>query len=191
MRKKYKILLCLFAISMLLFSSGITYSIFNSGAAATMLNQKIAKFIFNAEKVDFIELPLVDLNPGSVEEYYFSVTNADEKNMSSIAIEYQIVIKTYHFMPLNIELYKIGEDDSLNLLMECGDDNSRNSKNEVVCNSKVQQMLNLNDSSNDRYKIRIEFPEEYNSEEYSNLVDFIDLEINSWQKIKEKPVTYE
>ena len=37
----------------------------------------------------------------------------------------------------------------------------------------------------DDYKLNITFPEQYNSESYSELVDFIDLEIKSWQTIGE------
>ena len=36
------------------------------------------------------------------------------------------------------------------------------------------------------YKLEVEFPSTYNSEEYTNLVDYINLEINSWQKISKK-----
>ena len=36
----------------------------------------------------------------------------------------------------------------------------------------------------DDYKLKIKFPSEYNDEIYSNLVDFISMEIKSWQKIE-------
>ena len=35
----------------------------------------------------------------------------------------------------------------------------------------------------DNYKLRIEFPEDKNEEVYASLVDFINLEIRSWQKL--------
>ena len=34
----------------------------------------------------------------------------------------------------------------------------------------------------DNYKLVLEFPIEFNGEEYANLVDYISIEINSWQK---------
>ena len=36
----------------------------------------------------------------------------------------------------------------------------------------------------DNYKLKLEFPDTYSSEEYANLVDFIDIEIKSWQKVE-------
>ena len=46
---KYKVLIVLFALALLLFGSGITYSIFYSEAGG-IVDQKIAKFVFDAQK---------------------------------------------------------------------------------------------------------------------------------------------
>ena len=35
----------------------------------------------------------------------------------------------------------------------------------------------------DNYKLEITFPNEYHDEKYSNLVDYIKIEIDSWQKM--------
>jgi hypothetical protein len=80
---------------------------FHSDAILESDNQDIAKFIFNAESLDQIELALIDLNPGDSEEYSFSVSNNYSGNISGVTIEYQIIIKTYHLVPLIIELYWI------------------------------------------------------------------------------------
>lgn len=184
MKIKYKIFIILFLAVMTLFCSGITYSIFNSTATLNTVNNKIAKFVFNASKLDLIEIPLVDMAPGSVEEYLFAVTNSSQDTISNITIEYQITIKTYHFIPLVIELIDIdGEEESL--IMKCDETYSRNSSNEIVCNSDVLTM-SYDDEILDNYKLKVSFPIEYNSSEYSNLVDYIDLEISSWQKLEEK-----
>jgi hypothetical protein len=34
----------------------------------------------------------------------------------------------------------------------------------------------------DNYKLKVKFSNEYNDEVYSNLTDYINLEIKSWQK---------
>ena len=47
---------------------------------------------------------------------------------------------------------------------------------------KEKEEERLKESKNN-YKLRISFPEEYNDEIYSNLVDYIDIEIKSWQKV--------
>lgn len=166
----------------LTFFSGITYSIFHSEGTLNSNDRNIAKFIFNAESLDHLELPLVDLNPSDEKEYLFSVANKKEDKISEVTIEYVITIKTYHLVPLNINLYKIsGEEEEL--ILTCDESYSRNDENEIICNSATQQLLHDNEQL-DNYKLRVSFPEEYNDEKYANLVDFINLEIKSWQKIE-------
>ena len=82
-------------------------------------------------------------------------------------------------MPLLIELYKDN-----NIVMTCNEEYySRNSDNNaVVCNSNVWEMSH-NSKETNNFKLKISFPEEYNSLEYTELVDYIDIDIASWQKI--------
>ena len=85
-------------------------------------------------------------------------------------------------MPLTIELYKI-VDDTEQLIMTCDEKYNRNTENELLCNAAIQSM-EYNQEILDDYKIKVTFPTTYNTEEYANLVDYIDVEIQSWQKIK-------
>lgn len=175
---KHKVLIILFILIAIFLGTGVTYSIFYSDSNINV-DQKIAKFVFESKQLNHLELNLNNLNPGSVEEYMFSVTNKEEK-LSNVTVEYQITIKTYHFMPLTIELYKEGETEEL--IMNCDETYSRNEFDELVCNSSIQT-LSHNAETLDNYKIKVTFPSEYNSLEYTNLADFIDVEINSWQKL--------
>ena len=171
---KYKVLKILMIMALVVFGLGITYSIFNSNTLAAG-NQKIAKFIFNAEEVDKLSLPITDLKPGYTNDFDFSVSNSKDKKISDVTIEYQMTIKTFHLVPLNIELYKIdGETETL--LITCDETFSRNEDNELVCNLPIEELDYLKESKNN-YKLRISFPKEYNDEIYSNLVDYIDIEI--------------
>ena len=167
---KYKVLKILMIIALVVFGLGITYSIFNSNTLVAG-DQKIAKFIFNAEEVDKLSLPITDLKPGYTNDFDFSVSNSKDEKISDVTIEYQMTIKTFHLVPLNIELYKID-----------GETFSRNEDNELVCNLPIEELDYLKESKNN-YKLRISFPKEYNDEIYSNLVDYIDIEIKSWQKV--------
>jgi uncharacterized membrane protein len=72
---KYKILISLFIVMFFIFGIGITYSYFSSDAQASTVDQRIAKFIFDTETLDRLELPLIDLTPGQYEEYNFSIGN--------------------------------------------------------------------------------------------------------------------
>ena len=72
---KYKILISLFVVMFFIFGIGITYSCFTYDSQITTVDQKIAKFIFDTESLDRLELPLVNLVPGQSEEYNFSISN--------------------------------------------------------------------------------------------------------------------
>ena len=177
-KTKLKIIVMLVTSIVLICGSGITYSLFTSSTKA-VANQKIAKFVFNAAKTDVIELPISNLNPGEKAEYTFQVTNNIDNKRSDVTIKYQMIIKTFHFMPLEINLYKDGEEAPI---LTCDETFGRNTDNEVVCRSEIQTMeyaLNATDS----YKLVVEFPEKYNDDTYMDLVDYIDIEIKSWQAI--------
>lgn len=174
---KYKVFLVLFVFVFLICGSGLTYSYFNTNTSMSSVDQKIASFIFNAEHVDYLEIPLVDLVPGESSEYNFSVTNSDSVNISNVTIEYQLIIKTKHFAPLIIELYK---DDEVVLV--CDETFSRDSNNDLVCNGPISELVHSEENIHD-YKLKVTFDSKYDSVVYSNLVDFINLEIKSYQKV--------
>ncbi len=164
------------------FSLGITYSIFQSGAHIKIEDQKIAKFLFDAELTDDIELELTDMLPGDENEYQFSVTNTNENIKTDISVEYQISISTYHFIPLTIKLYYLKDEE--NLVLECDESFSRNEKNELVCNMDIMTLLYDEEEDKHNYLLKISFPNEYNDEVFSSLVDFIKVDIKSWQIIE-------
>ena len=179
---RLKLLIMLVCSIVLVCGSGITYSLFTSDTKL-VANQKIAKFVFDTKKTDLIELPITDLNPGDNVDYTFQVANTIENAKSQVTIKYQMIIKTYHFMPLNIELYKI-VDDKEELVIKCDETYSRDENNQIICNTATQKM-DHNLKVSDNYKLKISFPEEYNSEIYTELVDYIDIEIKSWQSTGE------
>lgn len=182
MRKK--IIIIIFLLIMIVLGLGVTYSAFSS-ENSLIVNQEIASFIFEANQTDHISLALSDLKPGDEIDYNFSVSNSkkieEEINVSNVTIDYQILISTFHFIPLSIELYK-GESDEA--LLVCDESFSRNDYNEIVCTSEIQNM-SFTSGVTDDYILKIKFDEKYNQEEYSDLVDCIDIEIKSWQKVGE------
>ena len=176
---KYKTLLILSTLILLIFGFGITYSFFSTSKLGT-IDQKVATFIFNAEEVDKLNLPILNLNPGEDSEYAFSVSNSKDTKISNVTIEYQMIVKTYHLVPLTIELYKV-EENGESLILTCNETYSRNESNELICNSNVEE-LNYKEAKENNYKLKVTFPSEYSDKMYSNLVDYINIEIKSWQK---------
>lgn len=181
MKTRIKILIAMTIIFILVLASGITYSAFNSEKTINIEDQKIAKFVFDTKQIDNIQLEINNILPNEQKEFLFSVSNTSSET-SNITINYQIKIHTYHFIPLEISLYKVADEDEL--VMTCDETYSRDINNVITCNSTIQEMK-YTDEQTDNYKLIIKFEEGYNDSIYSNLVDFVDLEISSWQKIEE------
>lgn len=177
---KRKIVLSLLMLTLIAFTTGITYSVFTSNSNVNM-NQKIAKFIFDAKPVDELELSLNDMYPGVTKEYQFSVSNNSSGKRSNVTLNYNMVIKTYHFMPTTIKLYRI-ESEKETLIITCDETYTRNDNNELVCNTETTEMSYSSSEVHD-YKLEVAFPSDYSDESYADLVDYINIEINSWQKI--------
>ena len=76
-----------------------------------------------------------------------------------------------------IELYK---DDEL--ILTCDESYSRNDNNELVCNSSIQE-LSHDDENIDNYTLKITFDGLYSDESYSNLIDYVNIEVKSYQKV--------
>lgn len=178
--KKRITLIILFGILNILLV-GVTYSFFTS-EAKFFANQDIAKFVFDAQETSTISVPITDLNPGDSASYTFEVTNNVDDVVSQVSINYQCIIKTYHLMPLEIKLFKTGNVEEL--VLTCDETFGRDTDNQVVCNSLVQKM-DYDVKSSDTYRLDISFPEKYNSEDYKELVDYINIDIRSWQVIGE------
>ena len=176
---KHRIVIIVILLCLIPFCFKITYSLFTS-STSLIANSGIAEFIFNAKRTNHIELEFDNLKSGEEREYEFQVSNTKDNNVTNVTTEYKITLKTFHFMPLLIELYKNDE-----LVMTCDEDYSRNrnTDNALVCNSDIWQ-LEHDTTKTDNFKIKISFPKEYNSLEYTELVDYIDIDISSWQKIK-------
>ena len=175
MRKKIIIILIL--LSFITLASSATYSYFTSGAIVSTIDQKIAKFILDSESFDNLEIPLSNMNPGDTKEINFSISNNKEEKTSEVTIGYILTIKTPHYIPLIIELYK--DDDKV---MTCDESYSRNDDNEIVCHTK-EQVLSKDNQLTDNYKLKITFDKKYNDYSYSDLIDYIKVEINSYQKV--------
>ncbi|MBQ8132716.1 MAG: hypothetical protein IJ193_09515 [Bacilli bacterium] len=179
LKVKYRIVVILFLLVSLVIGSCITYSLFHSSIRVNV-NQELAQFVFDARNTDHIDLNLVGLTPGDSEDYYFSVTNSNNNKLSHVTLNYQITVKTLHTMPLTITLYDVTDGESQ--ILQCDESYSRDANHYLICNSPVMEMTYEN-AVVDRYKITVDFPEQYNGVEYSDLVDSISVDISSWQKV--------
>ena len=134
---KVKIIIGLVLLSIFSIGIGVSYMQYKTNSNA-LINQKIASFIFNVEKTDKLEIPLENLSPGDKLKYDFSVTNTEEDLTSNVTIEYQIILKTYHLVPLDIELYNVVEGKET-LVLNCNEKFNRNTDNQLLCNDQVKE----------------------------------------------------
>ena len=180
MKNRYKILIVAYLLSFLVFGVGITYSIFHSKTSLEGEAKNVAKFIFGQKGLDTLSIPLIYLVPNVLKEYPFSISNNDDINTSNVTIEYKLLLKTYHFAPLDIKLYEV-TDNGDNLVISCDETAIRNASNELVCESDIKTLGHSN-LGVDNYRLDVKFEDGYDSDIYSNIVDYINIEIKSWQK---------
>ena len=183
--KKKRIILILLLAYILIFGINSTYSSYNSNGDGN-LELSFAKIIFNNEAIDSLSLPISDLVPGESLEYKFKVSNNKDGIRSEINIGYNINVETFKIIPVVIELY---EENTEEPIINCNEkDFKRNTENKLICNTENFK-LDFNDDMTDNYTLKISF-DKYNenndvwSEEYSELIDFIDIKINSWQIVE-------
>ncbi len=174
---RIKVLIIIISLLILTFSLGITYSYFNSGVVASSVDQKLAGFVFNSEVTDRLEIPVGELSPGESMSHNFSITNVKNNTRSDVSILYELSIITPHYAPLVINLYK---DNTL--VLTCDETYSRNENNELVCKTNSFELSHTRNELN-TFELRITFDGNYNTEEYKNLIDYINVEIKSYQKI--------
>ena len=175
---KHRVLIIIILFCLIICFTGVTYSLFNYEVSFSSGNMEVAEFIFETKRTSHIELDFTDLKPGDTQEFKFEVSNTSNDIITNVTTQYRITIKTFHFMPLLIELYK-GDD----VVMTCDEEvYSRNTDNALVCNSDSWE-LGHDSSETDNFKIKVSFPSKYNSYDYTELVDYIDLDISSWQKM--------
>ncbi len=172
MKKKVLIIAIMF---MLISVTGITYSLYTN-IMKKSVPISLASFSVGVEKTPTLDINLSDLEPGSVNRYNFSVLNNIDESMSDVAITYNIVLKTGNYIPLDIKLY----DSSNNLLFDSTSGVRTN--DELLLKTNDITMPYSKNVKND-YSLVVEFPEEYDGEEYSGLVDYINLTIEASQKI--------
>ena len=175
MKTKIVIILSILAITVL--GAGMTYSYFVAGKSGSS-NNDIAKFIFNDTVMDSLSIPLMEFKPGETKTYDFKISNSDDSDVvSDVTINYELTILTPQYIPLVIELYK--EDT---LLMTCDETKTRNENNELVCQTEVLELA-YNEKTEDNFQLVVTFDSNYNTLDYANLIDYINIDIKSYQKV--------
>lgn len=182
---KKKVIICLIIFNLLIIGVGSTYSAYRSSGNGNTSNFSYAKMIFNNEETTQISIDSSGIKPGETQSYTFKVSNNKSGVKSDVNIGYKIIIQTFHLMPTTIYLYDTNNNNK-NLIMTCNGNNNRNTEHKIECISS-EYVLNYSSNVTNNYEIDVLFNStDANGEtwekEYSELIDFIDIKIDSYQK---------
>lgn len=186
------IMLIMIILHRIIFSS---FSLYESEANST--NDLDVAFYVLSDTYQHKEIPLEDMMPGDENEYTFSIANyrvdenTNEKFVAETDIEYTLTIKTTTNLFFEYELY-VDQDptnpDSENISIanptpfrdEEGVEDATYFKEIAKATYTFKQSAGEN---LDKYTLKIKMPESYDSVEYQNIIDCIEIIIESHQLI--------
>lgn len=115
--------------------------------------------------------------------YTFEITNEENGNVAETDIEYSLEIKTTTNLPLSYELY-MNEDytDSNSRDIITSDKSEKDEDGTYFKSLKTDNQILIHSTPiSNIYTLVIYFPKEYNTEEYQDLIDSIEIHVNSKQ----------
>ena len=130
----------------------------------------------------------MNLNLSSIvptEEPYihtFFVANYKDGNRTETNLEYTIQIRTTTNLPLEFELYMIENNQPKNVIEE---DKTEQDEYGTYFRkiTTAKETFSYNSDEKNIYQLKIKFPKQYNQIEYQNIIEGIEININSKQII--------
>lgn len=172
------LLLCFIVVIQIFF---LTFSKYESNSNSNA-NVDIAFYVLN-DDYQSMTLNLGKIVPSANKyTYEFSISNEKDGNIAQVDIEYELKTRATTNLPLEIHLYKIEDNNKVEAtsLIEKDEDN-------MYFNiSKIEkQQFYYSTPRTDEYILEVYFPEKYNEEEYQDITDVVEIEINAKQIIDE------
>ena len=203
------IITIIFILHRIMFNS---YSVYESEANSSAAID-VAFFVLDDEYQSKV-ITLDDMEPGDTQYCYFSVANYilddnDEKIVSETDMQYKLKIRTTTNLPLEYELYRNQSLDVTNLqnILEIetqlyennySDDDSTIFKRLVQSSLTDEQkaegitdagtFLFANNGSQNTYILKVTLPDQYNSEEYQNIIECIEISVEGSQIIDDSEI---
>lgn len=175
-----KILIFLFCIIIIFFLIKGTLSRFVSDASAVG-SLSTAMYIIS-EGYESMSLKLDEILPRSEPyEYFFSVSNFKDSNRIEVNLEYELKIVTTTNLPLTYELY-LNDDNSTNIITS--DIVSKDEYGTYFRTlSTEKKTFGFTEDESNFYKLVIYFPEKYRDIQYQDVIEGIEIQVNSSQII--------
>lgn len=120
--------------------------------------------------------------------YIFEITNEEDGKIADIDLEYSLELRTTTNLPLNYKLY-MNEDyknqNSNNMIISQIDEKDEYGTYFKKIKTDNQILLHGQAMSN-IYTLVVEFPKQYNVEQYQDILEFVEINVNSTQIIDEE-----
>ena len=143
-------------------------------------NVDLAYYLFKEESISQ-SLKLASILPRSEKyQYTFSVANYEGTDRTQTALEYTIEITTTTNLPLSFEVHKQGETtDLIESQTTTQDSDGTYFKHITVTGDE----FGFRQNQQNVYVIEVEFPERYNQAQYEGIIEYVEITIDSHQKI--------
>mgnify|MGYP004609592125 CR=1 FL=1 len=157
----------------------LVLSKYESQAKATA-NVDIAFYLLN-EDYKSMSLNLASIFPQkNAYTYTFSVGNIKDDKTAEIDLVYDLTIRTTTNLPLTFELYKIVDTGNINAVktndIETDEDGTYFRKI-----TTEEENLYYKEPKTNLYQIVFYFPENYNTTNYQNIMELLEINVNSHQ----------
>lgn len=175
---KLIILIICFIIVIQIFA--ITVSRFESNSNSNA-DVDIAFYVLN-EDYQTLNLTLNDIVPREEPYIYnFTVSNEKDGNVAEVDIEYELTVRTTTNLPLEIELYKTENNNQIMATKETVQDEYGTIFNRFIMS---QYTFYYDTPKTDSYTLTVYFPAEYNSENYQDITELIEVNVDAKQIIE-------
>lgn len=186
MNKKLKRLYMKFVILVLCFLTfarivTLVLSKYESEAKSTA-NVDVAFYLLK-EDYQTMTLNLASIFPEKdAHTYTFSVGNIEDNKTAEIDLKYDLTIRTTTNLPLTFELYQITEDGKSSAIQTntIGPDEYGTYFRTITTSSED---LYYKQPKTNLYELVFYFPETYNTTNYQNIIEVLEINVNSHQVI--------
>ena len=157
----------------------LVWSKYESIASANA-NVDIAFYLFN-EDFKQMTLNLDKIFPQDEEySYIFSIGNEENGKTAEIDLTYNLKIRTTTNLPLKYELFM---NDNKNSIIETNEIQQDEDGTYFRTITTKQEELLYKEPKTNVYNLVIKFPQNYNTKEYQDIIEMLEITIDSAQKM--------
>ena len=128
-----------------------------------------------------MNLKLEDIVPRSASYIYnFTVSNNNGSKRTETALTYDLTLRTTTNLPLDFKLFDINSSPVQISTEVIGLDDDNTYFRTITVPQREFGFVN---NETDSYRIEINFPAEYNLEHYQDIIELVEINVDSKQKI--------